>query len=341
MKPIFIQCLSLVLFVLCSNIAHATVYRVNNTGADADFTTAQAAHDGVTAGDTLYFESSPTHYGSISITKEIHIIGNGYFLGENVDLQANIAPASIVNLTFQSGSNNTTVQGMTITTVLCGSSATLKDIVVERNYISSGIYLATSQSIENFYILRNYILGTHSTYQSFRTGGNGTKTFVVSNNIFNYFSTNSRLTLDANTTATFKNNILYFYTFTSSFCTYKNNIIHAASTSVNESTNTVSYNTCVSNDCSSNNNNTNNAVWNSLFVGVPTQANYSTDGRFQLSGSSVAAGAGEAGVDCGAFDGEVIYKLSGIPAIPTIYKLVAPSVVSGNFNITISTRSNN
>lgn len=339
MKSSIIAVFISAVLLLCQFSANATVYRVNNTGADADFTEAQAAHDGVNAGDTLYFESSPTTYGALSITKEIHVIGNGYFLGENQDLQAQIAPATLNNVTFQSGSDNSTIQGMTITTVLCGSNATFDDIVIERNHITFGIYFSSSQDLNNIYILRNYIYGSNSTYNTFRTNGTGTNSFVVSNNIFVYINSFSRITMDANTTATFKNNIINVYNISSTFCVYKNNIINSASgIPINESTNTVSYNTCVSSYCSSNNNNTNNAVFSALFVGLP---NNTSDSQYMLSGSSDAAGAGEAGIDCGVYDGEVIYKLSGIPAIPSIYKLIAPSIVSGNFNITISTRSNN
>ncbi|MDA9773510.1 hypothetical protein N9B82_01020 [Saprospiraceae bacterium] len=333
--------LPLIALIFFSQLAFATVHRVNNTGADADFTTAQAAHDAALAGDTLYIESSTISYGALSISKEIHVIGSGYFLGQNTDLQANIAPSSIDNLTLNSGCNNSSIQGLTIITVVCGASSTFGDVVIERNNITSGIYLSTSQDITSLYILRNYVTGTNATLQLLRTLGTGLKTIVFSNNIAIYSSTSTRITLDQNTTATFKNNILDVYTLSSTFCIYKNNIINIASGSMDESNNTVEYNTCIGTDCSSNNNNTNNAVLNNLFVGIPTQGAFSSDSRYALTPSSAAAGAGEAGIDCGAFDGEAIYKLSGIPPIPSIYKLIAPSIVTGNFNITISTRSNN
>jgi len=328
-------------FLIFFTNSFATVHRVNNTGADADFTTAQAAHDGVSAGDTLYFESSPTTYGSITISKEIHIIGTGYGLGQNIDLQANIAPSKIDAFLLSTGCDNSTIQGMTISYIGNSGNATYSDIVIERNIVTTGIYLSSNSSMENVYILRNLLYGINSTYYSLRTGGTGTKNLIVSNNIFEYSGIYSRVTLDANSTAIFKNNIMYCYVITTTFSTYKNNIINLATGTMDENNNTVSYNTCVDSDCSSNNNNSNNAVWNNLFLGVPNQASYSFDSKYGLTGSSDAAGAGEAGIDCGVFDGEAVYKLSGIPAIPTIYKLVAPSIVSGNFNITISTRSNN
>jgi hypothetical protein len=49
--------------------------------------------------------------------------------------------------------------------------------------------------------------------------------------------------------------------------------------------------------------------------------------------------------DCGIFGGEpaYVYKLSGVPAVPAIYKLEAPTLSAGTnpYNVTISVRSNN
>ena len=49
--------------------------------------------------------------------------------------------------------------------------------------------------------------------------------------------------------------------------------------------------------------------------------------------------------DAGIYGGEAAfrYKLSGVPAVPAIYKLTAPSnsATSNPYNITISVRSNN
>ncbi|TAD82826.1 MAG: hypothetical protein EAY75_15800 [Bacteroidetes bacterium] len=74
----------------------------------------------------------------------------------------------------------------------------------------------------------------------------------------------------------------------------------------------------------------------------------STDGRFRLAAGSPAIGAGESvgGItpDCGPFGTADPYRLSGIPAIPTIYSLTVPGSVpaaSTSMNITLSTRSNN
>ncbi len=83
---------------------------------------------------------------------------------------------------------------------------------------------------------------------------------------------------------------------------------------------------------------------NSVFTGSPrTVAGETTDGKFRLKPGSPAIGAGIDGVDLGIFGGPNPYKLSGIPSIPTIYKLEASSLnaTTNPFTVTFSTRSNN
>ncbi len=73
------------------------------------------------------------------------------------------------------------------------------------------------------------------------------------------------------------------------------------------------------------------------------------DSRMMLKAGSPAIGAGVTvgtivSPDCGAFGATDPYKLSGIPNIPTIYSLSAPtSIPSGtnSMNVTFSTRNNN
>ena len=57
--------------------ASAKIWRVNNTGVPADFTTAQAAINSVSVvnGDTIHLEASGASYGSMNITKQLVIIG--------------------------------------------------------------------------------------------------------------------------------------------------------------------------------------------------------------------------------------------------------------------------
>lgn len=80
-----------------------------------------------------------------------------------------------------------------------------------------------------------------------------------------------------------------------------------------------------------------------VFVGYSDQGTYSNDGRWALKSGSPAKGAGAGGTDAGIFGGTNPYKLSGIPRIPSFYKLTAPSTNTSTnpYTITFSVRSNN
>ena len=181
-----------------------TVYRVNNTGADADFTSLQDAHDAASPGDTLYVEASPTDYGTLTINKKIHIFGAGFFLGENINLQASVIPSSVNIINLGAGCDESTIQGMTVITVIqVTGNASFSDVIISRNNIFGGIYLSSTGLIEDVFIIQNFIEGSYNTYYSFRTAGDSNKNFVVMNNIFQYGSVYSYINLHGQTSATF------------------------------------------------------------------------------------------------------------------------------------------
>ncbi|MGZ5222257.1 MAG: hypothetical protein ACXWC7_19375, partial [Chitinophagaceae bacterium] len=90
------------------------------------------------------------------------------------------------------------------------------------------------------------------------------------------------------------------------------------------------------------NGNQSNVTYTAVFIGYPSIGTNSSDGRFRLQNPGPAIGTGYGGIDVGAYGGSTAYKLSGISNVPSIYKLDAPAVVTGNtMNITISTKTNN
>jgi hypothetical protein len=335
------QTITTLLFLLFAFNINAAVFRVNNTGADADFTGIQAAHDAAMAGDSLYIEASPSSYGNIIISKEIHIFGPGYRLSENQNLQANVTPASVDLLYLTNGCDGTTIQGMSITHSVTnsGAAATFGDVVISRNQIVGGVRFNTTGSIDDVFIIGNEIWGSYNGYNSITTTGASPKNLIVLNNIFRYTSY-AYISLSATTTAIFTNNVFTGRTITTTNCDFQNNIL-VAGTIANPNANIFSYNISTGTEFPSGNNNQQNVNNASIFVGWPSIGGYSEDGRFELLPGSPAEGAGNGGVDCGVFGGPSPYILSGIPPIPTIYKFESPNVVTGNFTITLSTRSNN
>src|SRR5262245_37400294 len=104
MKKIFLLLIVNALLVLNSS---AKIWRINNSGVPADFTKPQLANNSASVlnGDTLHIEPSGASYGSLTVTKQLIIIGNGYLLGTlgsnaNPDLQANPATSLLSSVLF-------------------------------------------------------------------------------------------------------------------------------------------------------------------------------------------------------------------------------------------------
>ena len=96
---------------LAVSSAHAKIWRVNNVpGVAADFTTAQAAHDGAAANDTIYLESSPNSYGDLITTKKLTWIGLGYFLPQNPGLQYHNNAGFVSSININPGSDGSLFQ---------------------------------------------------------------------------------------------------------------------------------------------------------------------------------------------------------------------------------------
>jgi hypothetical protein len=77
--------------------------------------------------------------------------------------------------------------------------------------------------------------------------------------------------------------------------------------------------------------------------GITPANKYSPDGGLAFYSSSPAKGKGMGGTDMGIFGGTNPYLLSGIPPVPTFYKLSAGSInaTSNPYTVTFSVRSNN
>lgn len=343
--------LLLVITVIFTINLNATVWRLNNLpGTDADLTTLQAANNAawVNSGDTLYLEASSGSYGDLVATKKLIIIGAGYFLNENLNLQANGATSEVGKIAFNAGSQGSVIAGCTIYEIkintsnlviernridfsenglsyggLIFNSSNINNIIIRNNYLQNtydgtiGNYVINTLSnsitgINNVQILNNYISskGTHSAHYAmyFNTGFSGT---IENNVIFGAVFINN---------AIFNNNILRNGTFTASNCTIYNNIGNST-------------------QFGTSNGNQQNVNMANVFVGATDN---STDGQWQLKIGSPAIGAGVDGVDCGMFGGSSPYKLSGIPAIPSVYHHSQTiDNVNQQLNVIIKAKSNN
>ena len=307
----------LVILFLCINytLTFASIWRVNNVpGVEADFKTLQGAIDTAQAGDTLYVEGTQFSYGSVDISKKLVIYGPGYFLEENDSTHINQLEAKVYTLDFNSGSDGSELYGLYFTGSISVNSDNTK---IEGNFIHSYVNL---NDINGCIYQKNY---HNVNLLSIKKSLN----VVVKNNIIRQINGHSEGSA-----------VIYNNTVENGISVYnsdiRNNILYKSCTScgqgVDENTgNIIKYNLLCRDDKPSDP--TNQIVEQvSLFVGDPENVTeeYSTDERYKLASGSPATGAGENGVDCGAYGAATPYKLSGLPPVPRIYEASIPASAS-------------
>ncbi|MFT3911971.1 MAG: hypothetical protein QM737_21280 [Ferruginibacter sp.] len=322
----------------------AKIWRINNTGAPADFTSAQEANDNasVVNGDTLHFEPSGSSYGNLFLRKSLIIIGNGFYLGtaasnSNPDLQANTGNSKIDNIFYQAGSDNSVVTGMYIITAayISYGGAPITNILFRRNYVGSQLSMGYCT---NVLVTQNYINVIYSI-----NGAGAASNVSINNNIIH-----DGVAFDADDNGIFQNNILQLaaMNFISTFTgfTIRNNIAPTDYFTLSGCTveNNVTWNGSLGDGV---NGNLLIADMNTVFEDYTnTSGSFSQDSRFQVKAGSPAKTSGSGGGECGIFGTQTgsPYALSGISNVPSIYKLTAPATVSAaTMNITISTKTNN
>lgn len=316
----------LLLFLACvSNYTFAKIWTVDNTGKVADYNNILSAIAAASDGDTLLLGGGGGVYSDITLTKRLCIIGTGYFLTENPNTVENKGQVTFNDITLSSGSEGSIIVG-----VVTNHSMTISSDgnVVKRCYLfSSGNNLSVSGNnniikqcfLRNPYSSNNiviYITGSNNIlrncysykysggYSLFSNAGN-----IIENNIFEG---------NINVTAS----------------TFGNNIQVSGSASF---TNCNPYNN-IGNDIQFGSLNGNKSFINMSTVFVSSGT---TDGKWQLSATSPAKGAGWGGVDCGMFGGTDPYVLSGLPEVPVITSITVPSraTPTNGLNIQINVQS--
>lgn len=317
------------LFVTFS--ANAKIWRVNNNvGIAADFTTLQLAHNGAAAGDTIYVEGSNNSYGALTATKQLTIIGPGYFLDLVPNTQAVTLSAKVGNINLNQGSTGTVLQGLDFE----GNTLNVyvNDVVIRKNrfgnnsnndqfYYFGLIYLnnlnnnGTLNGVSNIVISQNCGLKVSALKPS--------NNILITNNIFGY---------DANYGDNTTNTVIDGGVNT--VMLIQNNIIRRGKVNVYGST--VTNNIMIAGFFSANNNLYSNNIGNSTQFGLAdgNKSNVSMadvfaytgapDEGFKLKAGSPAIGAGYGStqaqpVDCGIFSGSTPYVVAGQVNMPAIY----------------------
>lgn len=337
--------LLVVVFTAVAGISTAqTIHRVNNNpgmpGAGI-YATLQEAHDAASNGDIIYVEGSNLTYGNLDCTKQLTIIGPGYFLNENFSGYPEVRTAKLDYITFADGSAGSSIQGFddnAVNNEYFTMSVKVSNITISKNRnLFVRVDPAVSTVISGIQLSKNYDIWIQS-YDLTANGG----TINISNNLLTGFR------LSSNFTGTIANNTIdddmggmqaYNMTFT-------NNVVNSMTSSSLSATNCTFYNNIDARSTTGSalfgTSNGNQANVDKLLVFEGATGN-STDGKWRLKAGSPAIGAGYQGVDCGMFGGIDPYKLSGIPAYPTIKSLMTSGSGSNTtpLNVTISTQSNN
>jgi len=308
---------------------HAQIVRVTN-GQNL-----QTLITNATAGTTFLVEAGS--YGNLDITKRVAIIGPGYFLGSSQ--QATTGSAVFGTINFKAGSENSVLMSCVVNSNINigASSVTVSRCFADYIYIGSD-GTSTLSSISNTTIKQCYV--TRSIIQSASNNQNCT----VKNNILLGYIVFSFTFLGEISNNTLTDYINVYIPSSSAFVSIKNNIFHHLKLSGNvgysaNNSNAI-YNVLYFNQTSLPTSNKVNIPAASIFVGANAS---SGDAQYMLLATSPAKGAGEGGVDCGAFGGDEPYVVGGVPSGPVVYQLTVPqSISSGStLNVTVKARVQN
>ena len=344
MKTLKTLFLSISVLFIVSNIAQAKIWRVNNNiGINANFTSAQAAHDAALTlpGDTLMFEGSNASYGNLRLSKRLTVVGPGYFLGSNPETQAFLVDVKFSTVVFAAGSQNSSFQGINIngSQVFIGTN----NITFSRNYNIGQLFVGYDNtiggiSISNCLISQNFLIKILITSQNpINTG------ILISNNFIGtlFFESNTSALILNNVLVNGANSIGAFNTL------FANNIqINPAATFIagssnNTYNNNISANTLFTPGGSNiGSNNQTNVNMTNVFT-VP--ADFAVETSFQLKSPGLGIGTAQNGGDCGIFGGTNPYVLSGMPNVPSVYFYNVPATGSNTnpLNISIKAKSRN
>ena len=326
--------LCLALTMACTS-AFATVWRVNNrAGIDADFATLSAAHTGAAAGDTLYLEGSPFTYGNLTLAKQLVIMGAGYFLTINDTTQAYKLPSTVGLFTFNVGSENSVITGLSMGRVYINTYS----ITIRRCYI---YYTSTdecitinakdSTEISQCYIWQNYTSNSTS-YSAINLIGSCNNT-LIRNNIIrkrnNTFDYHCLYMTSSSTFTLITNNVIYgtFYAYNATIVnniqgigTFVNGNITFPNIVTNNIGNSTQFGTADGNQI--------NVLMTTVFTQTGSQNN---DEWYKLKVLSPALGAGFGGADCGVYDetDNSQYFQSGMPEIPSIFDATVDPIGNG------------
>lgn len=333
---------------LCATAFSATLTVDNRIPSAGQYITIQAAHDAAAPGDNIYVYPSPNTYDGITVTKEVHIYGSGWGFAIGTDGICNTKAGSV---TFNAGADGSSISGLEID----GCNANVNSIRITNCYITNTVFV----NANDITIIENR---AHSIYVS--TGSTGicvyrNYLYAYYEYVLNYSAYLSVVLIDANCEVSLCNNIIIapYYPYGTGYqfclridglsdCLIAHNTIYCIldfiyavyidSVSASIVSNNIvygfveadqtywSYNVILRNN-------------NTLFVNVG-------NGDYHLAPGSPAIGAGENGIDCGAYGGAAPFNDNlNTSELPTVIQLTTPTTIvqpDSPMPITIRARTN-
>lgn len=352
MKNVF----TFLILLLAISASAQTIRRVNNnpgiTGTNI-FTTIQAAHDAAVNGDIIYVEPSGTSYGNLDCTKQLTILGAGYFTQENQIYQSFPGFSVLGQITFLPGSENSRMAGG----VQTGNVRIFRtsNITIDRCLVNSveirGDANGVQGNMSGITITRNWIIQSVGCIAgtAFPAAGGVIRYTItnvnITNNLLRYVGQNHTSGVPETyqyTNFVVSNNVILEATNAIN-AIVQNNIIGGVRGNSIEGAifnSVITHNSAVSaGGMPSGNNNVTGINFGDFFV----NSTGTSDSGWQLKTGSSAIGSGTNGVDRGMFGGPTPYVLSGIPPYPAINSIITTGTGSNTtpLSVTISTKSNN
>lgn len=308
--------------------AHGAIFRVNNNLPENItnrlFNQIQTAlnHFSVVNGDTIMVEGSSLPYNGFNCSKRVIIIGPGYFLNENLGINALTTNARINDYCFfNNGSQGSFLIGMEINNYRMRIQTS--NIYIIRCKVEVSFYGDAGNIVNNCKIIGsyiNYIQGYSSLYNN--------NISVINSIIVQDESGLNYLNYD-------NNNLIGNFLWKITASTFRNNILVHRDATVNIIAQTNQNNLAPNQQFGTANGNIAYEPGNTFVGGT------STDGKYVIKAGSPYLTAGTNASQPGIFGGSEPYKLSGLPPIPIIYELTVPETGSTTQGLNISLKIRN
>ena len=309
----------LLLFVILItyNFSNATIINVDNNPnrPSGYYSSLPLAINAAVAGDTLYVYPSNITYGTITLTKKLHLFGAGYTGISGAESQIS---KLYLDTTTSPASNpsGTTIQGFKINRLYC-SKPNIVNIVIAGNHISSYFNLSTNCS--GWLITNNYIGGDISI--------NNNSSIIISNNVF--YSGYGIYTSNSSSVVISHNMFFSWYYFSNVFnATISDNIFICSNS--NPATTSMAHNNFMNNISwrsalnpytlppESNTGSGNKSNQDPKFETALSSGNFDYTKDYHLKSTSPGKNAASDGTDIGPYGGNNPFVWGGSFSIPKI-----------------------